>query len=332
MKRLKFLLVFLTVFSVLFVTVSAKTISTSYSISGASKSGSTLTIDDGADALKISAEIDSGYLGELESAGGKLSITVPLNIVGGTVHYQISVSSGGSTLVRTSGLSATVEVSASQVASGVEVTIVALGISKESVQSATLSNLSISCTPNATATPDATATPTHSATPTASTSASASPKATPNTTATAKPNSNGNGSGYERTNDPYDGSKRVTNPPPSMSGDLDINENDIATQAPDEPTSAPENVSTKINTDPTFGLILLFVILFLFLAVDIVIIIWRKKLGFWQLINGGVAKRKVAENLCDNPEDFIEEGAVEQQFMNDGTPKTDNNFDNDLSK
>ena len=73
-----------------------------------------------------------------------------------------------------------------------------------------------------------------------------------------------------------------------------------------EATAVPTPVPEKnFNNSPVTGLIILFVVLVLLLAADIFVIIYRKKMGYETMINNGISRRKVRDDLCDYPEDAL---------------------------
>lgn len=169
-----------------------------------------------------------------------------------------------------------------------------------------LSSVTINCKADATPTPTAEE-PTPSPTPTPTPAETEKPTPTP----TRKPSVI-----YEPTKDPYNGEGRVTNPPPTMPEN--VSTDNLATQQPTQvPASTAETLKTKVNNDPAVGIAVFFCILLLLLAADIAVIIWRKKLGFTSLVNGGVSRRKIGEDLCDYPDDDGSQHYGDDSFDND---------------
>lgn len=86
---------------------------------------------------------------------------------------------------------------------------------------------------------------------------------------------------------------------------MTIDPEDIATPVP-EATPVPTPVPQKgFNNSPVTGLIILFVVLVLLLAADIFVILYRKRMGYETMINNGISRRKVRDDLCDYPEDAL---------------------------
>jgi hypothetical protein len=60
---------------------------------------------------------------------------------------------------------------------------------------------------------------------------------------------------------------------------------------------------------------ILFLVLVILLAADIVLIIWRKNMGYEERVNNGITRRKVRDDLVDIPEGIIDGEAAD---TNDG--------------
>ena len=58
----------------------------------------------------------------------------------------------------------------------------------------------------------------------------------------------------------------------------------------------------KVSNSPSLSFIALFAFLVLLLAVDLFLIYWRKQMGCGTLINNGISRRKVRDDLVDYPE------------------------------
>ncbi len=71
------------------------------------------------------------------------------------------------------------------------------------------------------------------------------------------------------------------------------------------PVPTPVPNEKNFNNSPATGLIILFVVLVLLLAADIFVILWRKRMGYETMINNGISRRKVRDDLCDYPEDAL---------------------------
>ncbi len=293
-----------TVFS---FSVGAASLSPSeFTVSGASFNGNVATAENiSSGTIRLEKNIASIARSLLGTAGGVLDISLSVDPTykqdeGGNVSYTIALDNNGS-----SGEFTLTEDDMSR--SGLSLVITVTNVDASKLESLRVSNISITGTPNATPTPSPSPSPTpEDEDPSPSASASASPSASagtansPTPTATSKPNS---GSKTEPTNDTYNDRNKVTNPPPTIVGDVDISDIDLATPVPEPATPTPDaSFSDKVSNDPALGLIILFAVLLLLLAADIVAIIWRKKLGFSGLINGGVARRRVRDDLVDIPD------------------------------
>ncbi len=182
-----------------------------------------------------------------------------------------------------------------------------------------IKNITLSGTPDATPSPTPTQSagtspsPTPSGSPdgdeaSPSVSPSGSPSASPSATAEAPTPSPTPtkipGIIYEPTKDPYI-DNNVTNPPPTLDPSININPDELATPVPEDPSSPSiEDVPQKdFSNDSETGLIILFTVLFVLLGIDIAAIIWRKKMGYDNIVNGGISRRKVRDDLYDYPDD-----------------------------
>lgn len=103
---------------------------------------------------------------------------------------------------------------------------------------------------------------------------------------------------------------------------MTINPEEIATPVPEAtPVPTPVPNEKSFNNSPVTGLIILFAVLVLLLAADIFVILWRKKMGYETMINNGISRRKVRDDLCDYPEDALPsdlEQAIEEAEEADG--------------
>jgi hypothetical protein len=64
-------------------------------------------------------------------------------------------------------------------------------------------------------------------------------------------------------------------------------------------------------------------VLFLLLGIDIIIIIWRKQMGYGNEVNGGISRRKMRDDLYDYPEDAEDAEVFEDNFtssLDSGAP------------
>lgn len=103
----------------------------------------------------------------------------------------------------------------------------------------------------------------------------------------------------EPTKDTYTSSSQTQAPPTlSLPPELTINPDELATPVP-EITPEPEK---RISSSPSLSFIILFAVLILLLAVDLFLIYWRKQMGYGTLINNGISRRKVRDDLMDYPE------------------------------
>lgn len=289
------------------INVNAAGYKPDYSVSGAVKENDGYTVNSGAEQVTFEAEIKpEWYDDNTREFGGTVTVKVTASAVD---ESGKAVSIGQKTSLN--GQAGETQ-AAAKVKKGEAATLritVTLQSSTEKIK-IKLSDASISCradaTPSPTKEPTPTPTDSHTATPTATA------KVTP--TPTKKPSVS-----YEPTKDPYSDAGRVTNPPPTMPDN--VSTDNLATQQPTEvPSATEETIKTKVNNDPAFGITVFFIILILLLAADIAVIVWRRKMGFTNLINGGVSRRKIGEDLCDYPDD---DGSLHHG---------DDSFDNDLDE
>ncbi len=327
MRKLKiftFATIMVLIITVFSLSVNATDLSPSeFSVSGASFNGNTASAENiSSGTIRLEKNIASIARSILGAGGGKLNVSLSVTPTykpeeDGKITYTIALDNNGS--------SGEFTLTADDVArSGLSLVITILNVDASKLESIRVSNISITGTPNATPTPTETtsATPDEespsptasaSASPSSSTGATDKPTATPQ--ATKKPSS-----GSEPTKDTYNDKNKVTNPPPTIVDNVDISDIDLSTPVPEPETPAPDDTSfsNKVSNDPSFGLIILFVVLLLLLAADITVIILRKKLGFSGLINGGVARRRVRDDLVDIPDE------TEFDTFTDETEASDN--------
>lgn len=103
----------------------------------------------------------------------------------------------------------------------------------------------------------------------------------------------------EPTKDNYSSNSQTQAPPTlSLPPDVTIDPN-IPTPVPEEVTPPPLQ---KVSNSPSLSFIALFAFLVLLLAVDLFLIYWRKQMGCGTLINNGISRRKVRDDLVDYPE------------------------------
>lgn len=152
-------------------------------------------------------------------------------------------------------------------------------------------------TPDENETPTPEITPDENETPTPDENETPTPKITPDENETPKPTKKPS-IVSEPTKDLYDSSNRVTNAPPTMAPDVALPD-ELATPVPEGETPAANENSggSLLSDDPSAGLMILFAILLLLLALDVAVILWRKNLGFSGLLNGGIAHRHVEDSM-----------------------------------
>lgn len=323
MKSIKFLAAATVAMAVLASTfsISAKPVDPTkmnFSADGATGNGKTWVAKEGSDKIELTADITSFLDEDTKNYGGKVTFTVEASaldkegnsIDDSKVSQKISLNGNGS-----GGSSKTVTVEKGEKVEAVIQFKLSNGAADGGTWGITLKEVDVECSPNATPTPSETPTPTPTATdngentPTPTATATSTPAPTKKPTVTP-----------ETTKDPYTGENRVTNAPPTLDPNIEVGE--IATMQPTEEPVPTDNGGTgnRVNTDPTFGFIVLFSVLILLLGADIGVIVWRKKMGYGNEINGGVVKRKIGTDLCDYP---------------NGEEPSDggfNSFDNDLDK
>ena len=325
MKKLRNVIAIVILFALLTFNCFAESFGAGeYTPSGASiESGGNVILDSlSGDTVRLEKNIASEIKSVLGENGGTVNISVSVNPTykeseSGNISVLIALNSKGSS-------SGGFVLSAEEAKSSTQtLTVTIKGIDKEKLESLHIGNTSVTGTPaTSTPTPEESTTPTASSDTTPTPTHTATPEtdkktATPDTT--VKPTNSSSGYVYERTNDPYSDKDRVTNAPPSIVEDVDISGLDIANPVQDAETPEPalEQFKEKVSNDPATGLIVLFVVLLLLLGADIGAIIWRKKLGFSGLINGGIAHRKVRDDLFDDPKDGVVEEKKEDRFDQD---------------
>ncbi|MBR2860750.1 MAG: hypothetical protein IKB86_02830 [Clostridia bacterium] len=331
MKKLGILLLALTLMLLPFaVSAGETTVSPDrFSPSGASIAtiGSTGNISNiSGDTVILTANNLSDKVAEvLGTSGGEITFSfacTPTYQEGetGALNTYISILNGADV----SGSSVTKRINENQLAN-VSVRITISISNSEHIESIKISNISLSGTPDATPTPSAS--PSEEPTPDG-TGESPSPTPdgelpsvdpsedtstivpeTPTPTPTKTP-----GIIYEPTKDPYK-DNTVTNAPPTLDPNIKVEEDDIATPVPED-TSQPFLDPPKKDTSssPEMGLIIMFAVLFLLLGIDIIIIIWRKQMGYGNEINGGISRRKMRDDLYDYPEDEEDAEIFEDNF------------------
>lgn len=103
----------------------------------------------------------------------------------------------------------------------------------------------------------------------------------------------------EPTKDNYTSNSQTQAPPTlSLPPEVTINPDELATPVPGA-TTVSEN---KISRSPSLSFIILFLVLILLLAADLFLIYWRKQMGYGTLINNGISRRTVRDDLVDYPE------------------------------
>ena len=103
----------------------------------------------------------------------------------------------------------------------------------------------------------------------------------------------------EATKDNYTSSSQ-TQAPPTLSLPPNVTVDPNITPVP-EPTPVPFE---KVSNSPSLSFTVFFLILVLLLVVDLFLIYWRKQMGYGVLINNGISRRKVQDDLVNTPENF----------------------------
>lgn len=103
----------------------------------------------------------------------------------------------------------------------------------------------------------------------------------------------------EATKDNYT-SNSQTQAPPTLSLPPNVTVDPNITPVP-EPTPVPFE---KVSNSPSLSFTVFFLILVLLLVVDLFLIYWRKQMGYGVLINNGISRRKVQDDLVNTPENF----------------------------
>lgn len=103
----------------------------------------------------------------------------------------------------------------------------------------------------------------------------------------------------EATKDNYTSSSQ-TQAPPTLSLPPDVTVDPNITPVPEQ-TPVPFE---KVSNSPSLSFTVFFLILVLLLVVDLFLIYWRKQMGYGVLINNGISRRKVQDDLVNTPENF----------------------------
>lgn len=104
----------------------------------------------------------------------------------------------------------------------------------------------------------------------------------------------------EPTKDNYV-SNSQTQAPPTLSLPPDVTVDPNASTPVPEATLPPLE---KVSDSPTLSFTVFFLILVLLLVVDLFLIYWRKQMGYGVLINNGISRRKIQDDLINTPENF----------------------------
>lgn len=137
-------------------------------------------------------------------------------------------------------------------------------------------------------TPDGEVTPTPEGTPDGTPDGEVTPTPESEVTPTKKPSTS------EKTNDHYSPSHQ-TQAPPTIPPEVTVDPDSLPTPVPEATIDAMVQQEKRQQSDPTFALLMLFLGLFLLLAVDIAIIIYRKQMGYEHMINNGISRRKIKD-------------------------------------
>lgn len=113
----------------------------------------------------------------------------------------------------------------------------------------------------------------------------------------------------EPTKDNYTSNSQTQAPPTlSLPPDVTVDPN-AATPVP-EPTPVPFE---KVSNSPSLSFTVFFLILVLLLVIDLFLIYWRKQMGYGILINNGISRRKVQDDLVNTPEN-CENSDIEEEI------------------
>ena len=113
----------------------------------------------------------------------------------------------------------------------------------------------------------------------------------------------------EPTKDNYV-SNSQTQAPPTLSLPPDVTVDPNASTPVPEATLPPLE---KVSDSPTLSFTVFFLILVLLLVVDLFLIYWRKQMGYGVLINNGISRRKIQDDLV-NTEDNFESSDIEDEI------------------
>lgn len=338
MKKLKY------IFAILVLALSILPLFVVNAVSTTVSVNKTVTASQFTDGVyKFTVDVSSYADDLLGSNGGTLSV--------GNVSHTGGVSVGA----RISGKTVSITLTISDESTFTSVTVNSFILNGTPNESTLTPTATENATPTATATSTVTATPTGSpdgspgASPTSSSDVSPTPDGSPSASPSSSPNSSDDPSASpstspsssagvtgtatttpkvtakptkrpstsERTNDPYNRDWE-TQAPPTIPPEVTMKPQDLATPVAGETTPVP---TPALKVDPvgsaniTKGLVILFLVLILLLAVDIYAIFWRKRMGYENMINNGISRRKV-QDLCDYPEDALPSD-LEQAIMED---------------
>ena len=141
-------------------------------------------------------------------------------------------------------------------------------------------------------------TPSPSPTPTSTAKVTETPKQT------AKPTKRP--SVVETTKDPYNRDWK-TQAPPTIPPDVTATPYATPVAGVTEEPTHPPSITEGENEANVFFIVCMCLILLL--IIDLFIILWRKRMGCGTLINNGIARRKVRDDLCDYPESAPEQSS-----------------------
>lgn len=245
-------------------------------------------------AIVVTQDVSTLAKESLGELGGKLEVNITYDTpseANVTMSYKINPSS---------------TISTAQVNGGISVEITFTIGDESAFTSLTITSATLTAYPE-TASPDLSPSPSDEETPTGSLppeespsdSLEPSPSATdvifePTNEPTKRPTVT-----PEPTKDNYT-SNSQTQAPPTLSLPPNVTIDPNVTPVP-EPTPVPFE---KVSNSPSLSFTVFFLILVLLLAIDLFLIYWRKQMGYGVLINNGISRRKVQDDLVNTSENF----------------------------
>lgn len=269
----------------------------------------TVTADrfDGTTPVTVAADISTLTREALGEYGGTISVTIETNAPNEAgVEYSIDITNNGNITSANSIIKVTVTFTVQDKTKLTDFQITS------AILTATPEEVLVSPTPDSS---DA-ASPTGSIEPTPD---GETPTIEPSPTATdviMEPTTQRPQVTPEPTKDTYVSNSQTQAPPTlSLPPEVTIDPNELSTPVP-EATLPPLE---KVSNSPSLSFWVLLLVLVLLLAVDIFLIYWRKQMGYGVLINNGVSRRKVRDDLVDYPENAetsdLEEAIKEETPM-----------------